>query len=69
MMESILDKFLRYVKVDTASDPDSESQPSTNKQLALSSMLVDELKALGVVDVTLDEYGYVMATIPSNLPE
>jgi len=69
MMESILDKFLRYVKVDTASDPDSESQPSTNKQLALSSMLVDELKALGVVDVTLDEYGYVMATISSNLPE
>jgi len=69
MMESILDKFLRYVKIDTASDPDSESQPSTNKQLALSSLLVEELKALGVSDVTLDEYGYVMATIPSNLPE
>ncbi|MFA6335728.1 MAG: peptidase T, partial [Bacteroidales bacterium] len=68
-MESVLDKFLRYISIDTASDPESESQPSTQKQLDLSRLLVNELKAMGVKDVTLDEFGYVMATIPSNLPE
>ena len=68
-MEKLLDKFLRYVAIDTASDPESESQPSTNKQLALSHLLVQELKSLGVEDASLDEFGYVMATIPSNLGE
>ncbi len=67
-MESVLDKFLRYISVDTASDPESESQPSTQKQLDLSRMLVKELKEMGINDVALDEFGYVMATIPSNLP-
>ncbi len=64
-MEKILDKFLRYVAVDTQSDPDSESQPSTAKQLDLLKMLKDELVALGV-DAQLDEYGYVIASIPAN---
>ncbi|MCD8208264.1 MAG: peptidase T [Bacteroidales bacterium] len=64
-MEPIIDRFLRYVAVDTQSDPESESQPSTAKQLNLLRMLTDELKALGV-DAEMDEYGYVMATIPSN---
>ena len=65
-MENILDKFLRYVSVDTQSNEESESQPSTSKQLNLLSMLRDELRALGV-EATLDEWGYVMATIPSNI--
>lgn len=67
-METVLDKFLRYISIDTASDPDSESQPSTQKQLVLSRLLVKELQAMGVGDASLDEFGYVMATVPSNLP-
>ncbi len=65
-MEKLLDRFLRYVSVDTQSCEESESQPSTGKQLNLLSMLNDELLALGV-ESTLDEYGYVMARIPSNI--
>ena len=64
-MENILDRFLRYVAVDTQSDPESESQPSAAKELTLLAMLRDELLAMGV-EATLDEYGYVMASIPSN---
>ena len=64
-MEKILDRFLRYVAVDTQSDPQSESQPSSAKQLDLLRMLKDELSAMGV-EASLDEHGYVMATIPSN---
>ena len=64
-MEKILDRFLRYVAVDTQSDPDSDSQPSAAKELTLLMMLRDELNAMGV-EATLDEYGYVMASIPSN---
>ena len=65
-MEHVLDRFLRYVSVDTQSNEESESQPSTAKQLNLLEMLRDELQALGV-EATLDEYGYVMASIPSNI--
>ena len=65
-MEKILDRFLRYVSVDTQSNEESESQPSTAKQLNLLKMLRDELQALGV-EATLDEYGYVMASIPANI--
>ena len=64
-MEKILDRFLRYIAIDTQADPDSESQPSAAKELNLSRLLCDELKAMGV-QAELDEYGYVMATIPSN---
>ena len=64
-MEKILDRFLRYIAVDTQSDENSESQPSTPKQLNLLRMLRDELEAMGV-EATLDEYGYVMGSIPSN---
>ena len=64
-MEKILDRFLRYVSVDTQADPESTSQPSAAKELDLLKMLRDELKALGI-EATLDEYGYVMASIPSN---
>ena len=65
-MEKILDRFLRYVAVDTQSNEESPSQPSEAKELDLLRMLRDELVALGV-EATLDEYGYVMATIPSNI--
>ena len=64
-MEKLIDRFLRYVAVDTQSDPESESQPSAAKELDLLKMLRDELLAMGV-EATLDEWGYVMATIPSN---
>ena len=65
-MSNVLDKFLRYVAVDTQSNEESESQPSEEKELVLLRMLRDELQAMGV-EATLDEYGYVMATIPSNI--
>lgn len=64
-MEQLIDRFLRYVSVDTQSNPESESQPSAAKELDLLKMLKDELEAMGV-EAKLDEYGYVMATIPSN---
>lgn len=65
-MEKLLDKFLRYVSVDTMSDPNSETQPSSAKQFDLLRMLRDELEAMGI-KAELDEFGYVMATIPSNI--
>jgi len=65
-MEKILDKFLRYVSIDTQSDENSESQPSTAKQLDLLRLLESELKAMGV-EASVDEYGYLMASLPSNL--
>ena len=64
-MEKILDRFLRYVAVDTQSDPESETQPSAAKELDLLKMLCEELKAMGL-EAELDQHGYVMATIPSN---
>lgn len=57
---------MRYVQVDTQSDPESPSQPSTEKQKDLSRILVEELKAIGIADAELDEYGYVYATIPAT---
>ena len=65
-MEKVLDRFLRYVSIDTQSNEESESQPSAEKELNLLRMLRDELQALGV-EATLDEYGYVMGSIPSNI--
>ena len=65
-MEKILDRFLRYVHVDTQSDEESASQPSSAKQFDLLRMLRDELIAMGV-EAELDEYGYVMGRIPSNI--
>ena len=59
-------RFLRYVQIDTQSDPASSTQPSTIKQLDLSRILVDELQLMGIADAHLDEHGYVYATVPSN---
>jgi tripeptide aminopeptidase len=62
----IAERFMRYVKIDTQSDPDSTTYPSTEKQKDLSRLLVSELNEMGWADVKLDEWGYVIATIPSN---
>ena len=65
-MKPIAERFMRYVKIDTQSDPHSTAFPSTEKQKDLSRMLVQELLAMGIADAHLDDFGYVYATIPSN---
>ena len=60
------ERFLRYVQIDTQSDPQSKSNPSTEKQKDLSKILAEELKQMGIADAHMDEWGYVYATIPSN---
>jgi len=62
----VTERFLRYVVIDTQSDPDSPSCPSTDKQKNLGRLLASELREMGVADAHLDEYGYVYATIPAN---
>ena len=62
-----LERFLRYVRIDTQSAMDAEAYPSTAKQLDLARLLVEELNALGMDEVKLDEYGYVTATLPANI--
>ena len=65
-LSGIAERFMRYVQIDTQSDPNSTSIPSTSKQKDLSNLLVQELKLMGIDDAHLDEFGYVMATIPAN---
>ena len=65
-MQHIIDRFISYVTIDTESDPNSETTPSTKKQLNLANLLVKELTEIGIQEVTIDENGYVMATLPSN---
>ncbi|MGI6193399.1 MAG: peptidase T, partial [Christensenellales bacterium] len=67
-MLRVTERFLRYVKVNTTPDPDSETSPSTERQFDLLRMLRDELIELGAKDVVLDEYGYVYAKIPATVP-
>src|SRR5690606_9100465 len=62
----VAERFMRYVQIDTTSDPNATSFPSTEKQKDLSRLLVAELQQIGLADAHLDEYGYVYATIPSN---
>jgi tripeptide aminopeptidase len=68
MVESALDRFIRYAKIDTQSQDDSPTYPSTKKQFDLLNLLAQELHGLGLQDASIDEYGYVMATVPGNLP-
>lgn len=68
-MERLLERFIRYCRVDTQSAEGKETYPSTAKQLNLSRMLVEELEELGLQEVELDEHGYVMATLPARLPQ
>jgi len=65
--EHITKRFISYVTIDTESDPNNPEFPSTEKQWDLAKLLVDELKAIGMKDITLDDNCYVMATLPSNL--
>ncbi len=67
-MDTLLERFLRYVRLDTQSDETSTTYPSTEKQLVLSRMLAEECRALGLADVTVDEFGIVMATVPATVP-
>ncbi|MCB0297786.1 MAG: hypothetical protein KDI38_26985, partial [Calditrichaeota bacterium] len=66
--ENLVDRFQRYVRIDTQSQDPSDTYPSTLKQLDLSRLLVEELKALGIDNAHLTEHGYVFASLPSNLP-
>ncbi len=66
-MQHIIDRFLSYVKIDTQSDPTSQTTPSTEKQWKLADLLVDELTHIGMQEVSIDDNAYVMATLPSNL--
>lgn len=63
---TVSDRFLKYVTIDTQSDPQSDTVPSTARQKDLSKILVEELKAMGIQDAALDDFGYVYASIPSN---
>src|SRR4051812_2765175 len=62
----VIERFFHYVRIDTQSDTQSETCPSTEKQKDLGNLLVTELLALGISDAHLDEFGYVYATIPAN---
>ena len=66
-MKMLLDRFLRYVRIDTQSDENSTASPSTAKQLELSRLLAEECRELGLDDVSLDEHGIVMATVPATV--
>ena len=63
---SVAERFIRYARIDTQSDPASDTSPSTDKQLHLARLLVEELQALGIADAQLDDSGYVYATLPAN---
>jgi tripeptide aminopeptidase len=65
----VAERLMRYVQIDTQSDPNSDSFPSTEKQKDLSRLLLQELLAIGLKDATLDENGYVMATIPATIEQ
>jgi tripeptide aminopeptidase len=69
MQHTVLTRFLKYVTIDTQSDPHSNTYPSTEKQKNLSRILVEELLAMGINDAEMDEFGYVYATIPSNVAQ
>jgi tripeptide aminopeptidase len=64
--DNVAERFMRYVQIDTQSDPESKTYPSTEKQKDLSKLLQQELRGMGITDASTDEYGYVYATIPSN---
>ncbi len=62
----MLERFLRYVRIDTQSEEDAQTYPSTAKQLDLSRLLIDELREIGLADIELSEHGYVFATLPGH---
>lgn len=66
-MQNIIDRFTKYIKIDTQSDPNNPAFPSTEKQWNLAKLLVEELKEIGLEDISLDKNCYLMATVPSNV--
>jgi tripeptide aminopeptidase len=66
--QHLINRFISYVTVDTESDPESKTTPSSEKQWNLANALVEELNLIGLEDVTIDEHSYIMATLPSNVP-
>ena len=66
-MQDIIDRFISYVTIDTESNPNSETTPSTEKQWVLANKLVEELKSIGMQEVTIDDKAYIMATLPANV--
>lgn len=67
LMQQLIDRFIAYVKIDTQSDPNSDTTPSTEKQWNLATELAYELERIGLIDVTIDDNAYIMATLPSNI--
>lgn len=65
---NVKERFLKYISVDTTSDPSSETFPSTKSQLAFAADLEAEMKEMGLAEVSLDQYGYVFGTIPPPFP-
>ena len=63
---TVTDRFVKYAKIDTQSDPNSTTCPSTEKQKDLGKVLVEELKQMGLSDAAMDEHGYIYATLESN---
>ncbi|NER12230.1 peptidase T [Leptobacterium flavescens] len=68
-MQHLIDRFIRYVKIDTQSDPESDTTPSTKKQWDLAHKLVLDLMEIGMQEVTIDDHAYIMATLPANTDE
>lgn len=66
-MQNLVERFIKYIKIDTQSDPESQTTPSTEKQWDLARLLADELQSIGLQEVSIDENAYVMATLPSNV--
>lgn len=66
MKQTLIERFLRYVQVDTKSEPNVDKIPSTDKQFVLAKQIVEELERIGLSDVTLDDHCYIMATLPAN---
>lgn len=66
-MQHLIDRFVKYVTIDTESDPESNTTPSTFKQFDLANLLAEELKEIGLTDVSIDEKGYIMGTVESNV--
>lgn len=65
---NVTERFLKYISVDTVSDPYSQSFPSTDSQLVFGASLAQEMKELGLTEISHDQYGYVFGTIPSTIP-
>jgi tripeptide aminopeptidase len=66
--QRIIDRFISYITIDTQSDPESQTTPSTEKQWVLARKLADELQEMGMTEVNIDDHAYVMATLPANVP-